>query len=158
MNQSGCSIKVTWSLLTNQDAVLPGDGSTVLIHNHGSPGGTHHHPEVVIACKYRISVCPISTQYSGHVICIDQSQASTQVMWPVLTNHRPVFRSRDQYWPVLMSRDQYWPMTGHHSGHLISIDQSQASIHTWGSPWCRPGPRWPGSRTDTRRWSYLPAQ
>ena len=35
---------------------------------------------------------PIRGQYSGHVTCIDQSEASIQV----LTNQRPVFR----YWPV----------------------------------------------------------
>ena len=37
----------------------------------------------------------------------------------VLTNQRPVFRSRDQYWPI---RGQY-------PGHVTSIDQSEASTH-----------------------------
>ena len=32
---------------------------------------------------------PIRGQYSGHVICIDQSEASIQVTWSALTNQRP---------------------------------------------------------------------
>ena len=31
---------------------------------------------------------------------IDQSQASTEVTWPVWANQRPVFRSRDLSWPI----------------------------------------------------------
>ncbi len=47
---------------------------------------------------------------------------SIQVTWSVLTNRRPVLRSRDQY----------WPMTGQYSGHVTSIDQWQVSIQvTW---------------------------
>ena len=39
-------------------------------------------------CKH---YCPIRDQYSGHVTSIDQSEASIQVTWPVLTNQSPVF-------------------------------------------------------------------
>ena len=45
-------------------------------------------------------------------------QVSDKVRLSVLSNQRPVFRSRDQYYPI---RAQY-------SGHVISINQSQASI------------------------------
>ena len=41
--------------------------------------------------------------HSGRVTSIDQSEASIQVIRQVLTNQRPVIRSRDQYWPI---RDQ----------------------------------------------------
>ena len=53
---------------------------------------------------------PITGLYSGYVTSLDQSQASIQVTWPVLTstyvtwpvltNDRPPFRSLDQYWPI----------------------------------------------------------
>ena len=49
-------------------------------------------------------------------------ETSIQVTWPVLTNQRPVLRSRDLYWPI---RSQ-------HSGHVIRLDQSEANIKvTW---------------------------
>ena len=75
--------------------------------------------------------CPITGQYSGHLISIDQSEISIQVTWPVLTNQRSVFRLLDQYWPI---RGQY-----SYSGHVTSIDQSEASI-TWQWEW---RPLWP---------------
>ena len=34
--------------------------------------------------------CPIRVQYPGHVIIIDQSEASIQVMWSLLSNQRPL--------------------------------------------------------------------
>ena len=58
----------------------------------------------------------------GHTVQVvdpvNQSDVSIQVPWSVLTNHRPVFRSRDLSWPI----------TGQYLGHVICIDQSQASI------------------------------
>ena len=65
---------------------------------------------------------PIRGQYSGHMKSNGQSDASIHVTWSVLTNQRPVFRSRYQYWPI----------RGRYSGHMTSIGQSQASIQvTW---------------------------
>ena len=52
------------------------------------------------------------------MINIDLSEISILVTWPVLTNQRSVFRSRDPYCPI---RGQY-------SGHVISINQSGSSI------------------------------
>ena len=62
--------------------------------------------------------CPIRDQYLGHVISIVQSERSIQVMWQVLSNQRPVFKSCDKYCPI---RDQY-------SSHVTSIVQSETSI------------------------------
>ena len=61
---------------------------------------------------------PIKSQYPGHMICIDQSEASIQVTWSVSTNQRPVSRLRDLSGPI---RSQY-------PGHMIFLDQSEASI------------------------------
>ena len=49
---------------------------------------------------------PIRGRYSGHMICIDQSEATIQVNWPLLTNKRPEFLSHDQR-PVFRPRDLY---------------------------------------------------
>ena len=63
-------------------------------------------------------ICAIRGHYSGHVICIDQSEVSIQVKWSIWTNYRPVFRSRDQFRQI---RGQYL-------GHVICPDQLEASI------------------------------
>ena len=56
-----------------------------------------------------------------HVTSTDQSEASIEVTWPVLTNQRPVLRSQVQYWPI---RGQY-------SGHMDSFDPSEDNILGW---------------------------
>ena len=38
--------------------------------------------------------------YQSHCSSDDQSEASSQVTWLVLTNQWPVFRSCDKYWPI----------------------------------------------------------
>ena len=43
---------------------------------------------------------PIRGQYSGHVTCLGQSEASIQIRLSVLTNQRPVFMSRDMSRPI----------------------------------------------------------
>ena len=53
IDQSQASIQVTWSVWTNQKPVF----------------------------RSRDQYCPITSQYSGHVICVDQSQASICLMW-----------------------------------------------------------------------------
>ena len=61
---------------------------------------------------------PIRGQYSGHVVSLDQLEASVQVKWSVLTNKKPVFLCQ--------------PIRGQYSGHVICLDQSEASIKvTW---------------------------
>ena len=60
-------------------------------------------------------------QYLGHVICLDQSEASIQVIWSVLTNHsqvpqvpcRPVCRSRSG--PSVWSDPGTWRCQSHRS-------------------------------------------
>ena len=42
---------------------------------------------------------PITSQYSGHVTCIDQSEARNKVTWPVLTNQGP-----GNHWPLTTQR------------------------------------------------------
>ena len=54
---------------------------------------------------------------SGQVISINQSKASIQVIWSVLSDQRPVFKTCYQYWPI---RCQC-------SGHVMGFDQSEAS-------------------------------
>ncbi len=48
-------------------------------------------PHLSIQTITNLQYQPIRGQYSGHVISIDQSQASIQVTWLLVTNHRPVF-------------------------------------------------------------------
>ena len=47
---------------------------------------------------------PIRGQYSGHVICLDQSEDSIHVTLSVLANKRPAIRSHDLFRPI---RGQY---------------------------------------------------
>ena len=74
---------------------------------------------------------PIRGQYLGHVIYIDQSEASIWVTWSTLTNHRPVFRSRDLHWPII-GQYSLWP--GHWTtGSVYSlITPAWPCQHSWG--------------------------
>ena len=42
----------------------------------------------------------LKTKYSGQVICLDQSEASIQIMGSVLTNQRPVLCDRPLFWTL----------------------------------------------------------
>ena len=53
--------------------------------------------------------------------------------------------------------DQYWPMRGQYKCMIMSRINQGRVLCTWGSPSGWPGPRWPGSHTDIRRWSCPPA-
>ena len=59
---------------------------------------------------------PIRGNNVVHVILLDQSEASIQVMWPVLTNQRPVFRSCDLYRPI---RARYHLDDALVTGHVV---------------------------------------
>ena len=82
------SMKVLWSVLTNQRPVL---------WSHDQ-------------------YCPIIAQNSGHLMYKDQAEASIQVTWPVLTNQRLVFRSSDQYWPIRGQYSPGWACDSQHRG------------------------------------------
>ena len=45
----------------------------------------------------------IRGQYSGYVTCLDQSEATVQVTWSVLTNQRSVFTLLTSHWLLLRS-------------------------------------------------------
>ena len=66
---------------------------------------------------------PIRGQYSGHVTSIDQWKVSIKVIWSLLTNQRPVFRSHDLYWLI---RDQYLPAWG-----------GAVTGHPWAQSWAQ---------------------
>ena len=53
---------------------------------------------------------PIKGQYPGHVISLDQSEASVQVTWSVWTNQRSVSRSRDQSAPMWTNQRPVLPV------------------------------------------------
>lgn len=55
---------------------------------------------------------------SDHVITLDQSAASYQVTWSLLTNQQSVTSSSDYSWPI-RSQLQF---------HVINLDQSEASF------------------------------
>ena len=55
---------------------------------------------------------------TGEILCDDKFHIEMIGYMYISTNQRPLFRSRDQ------SR----PIRGQYSGHVISLDQSEASI------------------------------
>ena len=62
---------------------------------------------------------PIRGQYPGHVITLDQSEASIQVAWSLSTNQRLVSRSRDHSRPI---RGQYAQSEDTHMGNVCLCD------------------------------------
>ena len=69
-------------------------------------------------CPHSVSACVLQDSWENSPVNwrVSQSEANIQVKWPALTNQRQVFRSRDLYWPI----------RGKYSGHVTSIDQSDA--------------------------------
>ena len=117
IDQSEASIQVKWPVLTNQRPWLRSRDHYRPIRGQHSPAPypPHMSPELSKVWRdlltgsvptrqetpedgWNISACGVTS---------DQSEASIEVMWPVLTNQRPVLRSRDQYWQI---RGQHSPV------------------------------------------------
>ena len=117
LDQSGTSIQVMWSLSTNQRPVSRSCYHSRPIRPEGAPALSTNQRPVSRSCDHSR---PIRDQYQGHVITLDQSETSIQVMWSLSTNQRPVSRPRDHSRPIRAPC---------HSVHTITLSRRGSFIH-----------------------------
>ena len=77
---------------------------------------------------------PVRDQYSRHVTCLDQSETSIQVTWPIWTNERP---APEHHSLDLLASEAHLLINAEkepircqysYSGHVTTLDQTEASI------------------------------
>ena len=98
-------IKDTWPVLTNQRPAFRSCDLYWPIRGQYQVMWSEFTNQMPLFRSYDL-LWPIRGRYSGQVICIDQSEASIWVAWPV------------------------WTIRGQDSGHMTCVDQSSIEV-TW---------------------------